>query len=58
MNHRTGTNHVEVDVGEAAEQVRAAVHRGGMIAIFPESTLSTLTPVVNDHTYGAIPGSP
>ena len=46
MGHRASANHIEIDVGQAAEQVLAGVHRGGMVAIFPECTVALFAPVV------------
>ena len=46
MIHRTGANHVEINVDHTAMQVLVDLDGGGVITIFPERTLRTPALVV------------
>ena len=46
MGNGAGANPVEVDVGQAPGQVVTALHRCGVVAVFPERALALLAPVV------------
>ena len=46
MIHRTGANHVEINVDHTAMQVLVDLDGGGVITVFPERTLRTPALVV------------
>jgi hypothetical protein len=46
MGNYSGTNHIQIDVGQAFDKMISFFYCSGMVTVFPECTLAILSLVV------------